>query len=96
MAGVLEQLRRSRREPIRDNVSSAKIDQKALELKAAMEILAEVFGTSISEIGEMLRLRYQECLEIASSCSRRKQGQSLLKHGCSELDEWPLEFCITE
>lgn len=81
---------------VRDNVSSAKIDPKALELQAAMEILAEVFGTDISEIDEMLKLRCEEGLEGHASYLRKKQGQWLLKHGHSEAGEWPMEFCLVE
>ena len=96
MAGVLEQIRRPRRKLVRDNVSSAKIDQKVLELQAAMEILAEVFGTNISEIDEMLKLRCEEGSEVQVSYSHKKQGQPLLKHGYSEAGEWPMEFCLAE
>ncbi len=60
MAGVLEQMRRSKRKLVRDSVSTAKIDQNVLELQAAMEILAEVFGTNVSEIDELLKHRCDE------------------------------------
>lgn len=45
---------------MKDNLSSAKIDRKVLELQMAIEILAEVFGADISEIDEMLKHR---CIE---------------------------------
>ena len=96
MAGVLEQWRRSSRKLVKDNVSSAKIDQKVLELQAAMEILAEVFGTGMLEIDEMLKLRCEERLEVQASCSHKKHGHLLLKHGCNEAGEWPMEFCLAE
>ena len=60
MTGVLEQIRRSKRKLVKDNASSAKIDQKVLELQAAMEILAEVFDTDIPDVDEMINLRYKE------------------------------------
>ncbi len=49
MAGVLEQLRRPRRQLI---TSISEVDPKVLELQAAKEILAEVFGISASEVIE--------------------------------------------
>ena len=60
MAGVLEQITRSRRKLVKDNISSAKTDHKVLELQAAREILAEVFGIHLSEIDEMLKHRCNE------------------------------------
>ena len=98
MAGVLEQIRRPRRKLVRDNVSTAKIDQKVLELQTAMEILAEVFNTDVSEIDEMLKLRCEEGPERKASYPRRKrtQGEPLLKHGYNKAEEWPMEFCLIE
>ena len=34
-------------------------DRKAMELEAAREILAEVFGVGLSEVDEMIRSRFQ-------------------------------------
>ena len=34
-------------------------DRKAMELEAAREILAEVFGVRLSEVDEMIRSRFQ-------------------------------------
>jgi len=97
MAGVLEQIRGPRRKLVRDNVSSAKVDEKVLELQAAMEILAEVFGIRASEVDEMLKRRYEERLERPkTSYSRRKQGEPLLKHRYNKVEEWPMEFCLVE
>ncbi len=36
---------------------------RALELQAAMEVLAEVFGLRTSEVEEMLKQRYEEKIE---------------------------------
>jgi len=98
MAGVLGHIRRSRRKLVKDYVSSAGIDLKVLELRAAAEILAEVFGTDISEIDEMLRLRFQEDAKRQAPFLRKKQGWPLLKHryGEAEAEEWPMEFCLAE
>ena len=52
MAGVLEQLIRSQQKTIYQ-------DQKAMELEAAKEILAEVFRIRLSEVDEMIRCRFE-------------------------------------
>ena len=52
MAGVLEQLFRPQQKTIYQ-------DQKAMELEAAKEILAEVFRIRLSEVDEMIRCRYE-------------------------------------
>ncbi len=96
MAGVLEQLRRPGRKLVRVNVPLAEMNPKVLELQAAKEILAEVFGTNMSEIDEMLKLRCEEGPKGHVSYSRKKQGLPLLKHGYNESGEWPLEFCLAE
>lgn len=81
---------------MRDHVSSAKIDQNILELRAAAEILAEVFGTDISEIDEMLKLRCEESHARKILFLHKKQGQPLLKHRYGKAVEWPMEFCLAE
>ncbi len=82
---------------MRDNVPTAKIDQKVLELRAAMEILAEIFGTGVTEIDEMLKQRYEEGLERPHKpYSHRIQRQPLLKHRYDEMGKWPMEFCLVE
>ena len=50
MAGVLEQLFRPQK---------TAMGQKAMELEAAREILAEVFGVRQSEVDEMIRGRFE-------------------------------------
>ncbi|MGA9098043.1 MAG: hypothetical protein WB392_03840 [Methanotrichaceae archaeon] len=96
MAGVLEQLRRPRRQLI---ASMPGINTEVLELQAAKEILAEVFGISASDVDGMLKQRYEESLERPkASYSRRKrtQGEPLLKHRYNEVEVWPMEFCLIE
>ena len=51
MAGVLERL-------IRPQKTAAQ-DRRAMELEAAREILAEVFGVKLSEVDEMIKNRFQ-------------------------------------
>ncbi len=60
MAGVLEQLRKPQRQLIGCNASMPGTNPKALQLQAAKEILAEVFGIRTSEVDEMLKQRYEE------------------------------------
>lgn len=50
MAGVLEQLFRPQKKAM---------SQKAMELEAAREILAEVFGVRLSEVDEMIWSRFE-------------------------------------
>ena len=52
MAGVFEQLFRPQQKTIYR-------DQKAMELEAAKEILAEVFRIRLSEVDEMIRCRFE-------------------------------------
>jgi ribose 1,5-bisphosphokinase PhnN len=52
MAGVFEQLFRPQQKTIYQ-------DQKAMELEAAKEILAEVFKIRLSEVDEMIRCRFE-------------------------------------
>ncbi len=92
MARIL-QLRKSRRQLI---PSLSEINPKVLELQAAKEILAEVFGIDASEVNEMLRFRYEESLErLKASCRKRTQGEPLLKHRYNHIEAWPMEFCLT-
>ena len=50
MSGVLEQLFRPQK---------MAMSQKAMELEAAREILAEVFGVRLSEVDEMIWSRFE-------------------------------------
>ena len=52
MAGVFEQLFMPQQKTIYQ-------DQKAMELEAAKEILAEVFRIRLSEVDEMIRCRFE-------------------------------------
>ena len=52
MAGVFEQLFRPPQKTLYQ-------DQKAMELEAAKEILAEVFRIRLSEVDEMIQCRFE-------------------------------------
>ena len=73
MAGILEQLFRPQKKVM---------GQKAMELEAAREILAEVFRVRLSEVDEMIQNRFED----ASS------------QGCcqEEVGPWPQEFRLDE
>ena len=73
MAGVLGQL-------IRPQQKTIYKDQKAMELEAAKEILAEVFRVRLSEVDEMIRCRF-EAEDIGSM-------------GPEDRGLWPQEFCL--
>lgn len=63
MAGVLELIRRPSKRLVEGCAPKSRADKKALQLQAAMEILAEVFGISLSDVEEMLKQRYEEKVE---------------------------------
>ena len=54
MAGVLERLGWPQKEAV-----VCRSDRKTMELEAAREILAEVFGVKLSEVDEMIKNRFQ-------------------------------------
>ena len=56
------------------------LDRKAMELEAAREILAEVFGVGLSEVDEMICSRFQ-----AGGDGRRKSEEDGL---------WPQELWV--
>ena len=82
MAGVLELIRgpQHQRWLFACPKRAPRVDPKVLELQAAKEILAEVFGMRISEVEEMLRQRSEEDV---LSC---KEDAAL----------WPESFCLGE
>ncbi len=63
MAGVFELLKGPQKRLVVRSVAVQRADPKAVELQAAMEILAEVFGIKASEVEEMLKQRYEETIE---------------------------------
>jgi len=61
MAGVFAKLSLQRRPGTERQVfASIRVDRKAQELQTAKEILQEVFGTTSSEVEEMIGLRLAE------------------------------------
>lgn len=81
MAGVLERIRWPQKKLVVVHSSSAlKVDPRILELQAAKEVLAEVFGVRISDVDEMIQNRYNE------GC--------YAKPGYEETEQWPREFML--
>ena len=72
MAGVLEQLFGPQKTAVQD--------REAMELEAAREILAEVFGVKLSDVDEMIENRFQAGDEV----ERRSREDGL----------WPQEFWV--
>ena len=60
MAGVLELMRRSRKQLVNRYLPQDAARPNVLELQTAKEILAETFGISIREVEEMILLRCEE------------------------------------
>jgi hypothetical protein len=81
MAGVIERIRwPQKRTAIRHSSSSPRIDLRVLELQAAKEILAEIFGVRISDVEEMIQSRFDEIFSEANRYEKKEQ--------------WPQEFCV--
>jgi hypothetical protein len=70
VAGVLRQLVRFQKKAM---------SQKAMELEAAKEILAEVFKVRLSEVDDMIRCRFE--------------AEDMVSVG-SEDGLWPQDFCL--
>ncbi len=62
MAGVFGLIKEPQKQIIGRNGVAQQEDPRALELQAAMEILAEVFKVRLSDVDEMIRNRFgTEC-----------------------------------
>jgi hypothetical protein len=82
MAGVLERIRWPQKKLVIVHSSTApKVDLRVLELQAAKEILAEIFGVRSSDVEEMIQNRYEEACYAA-------------KPSCEETEQWPREFML--
>ena len=64
------------------SVALSKVDLRVLELQAAKEILAEIFGVRNSDVEEMIQNRYEEACYA--------------KPGYKETEQWPREFMLNE
>ncbi len=60
MAGVLERMRRSRKQIVKQSISVDLVPSRVLELQTAKEILAEIFSTDISDVEEMIQMRCEK------------------------------------
>lgn len=80
MAGVLERIGWSPKKVLANSFPALRVDRRILELQAAKEILAEIFGVSISDVEEMILNRYED------ACYRDNRSD----------EEWPQEFWVGE
>ncbi len=95
MSGVLEQIMGPKKQLVSGNMSQ--MDQKVLQLQAAKEILAEIFGTDVSDVEEMLMQRYEEMRECPRASRRHiRQHQACHKQRSVQMGEWPQEFSLAE
>jgi hypothetical protein len=60
MAGVLERMRRPRKQIVKQLISMDLAPTRVLELQTAKEILAEIFSTNISDVEEMIQIRCEK------------------------------------
>jgi hypothetical protein len=60
MAGVLERIGWAPKRVLANSFPAPRVDRRILELQAAKEILAEIFGVSISDVEEMIMNRYED------------------------------------
>ncbi len=79
MAGVFGLVKGPQRQLVGRHGMVQRTDPSALELQAAMEILAEVFGIRASEVEEMIQSRSDEPV-----CERANTADGL----------WPREFWL--
>jgi len=84
MSGVLESIISSRRYPPAPISLLGRENTKALELQAAMEILAEVFHVGASDVEEMIQGRMDEKESPLKECR------------VSETELWPEMFWVEE
>lgn len=84
MAGVLESIIGSKRYPSVPISLLGRENTKALELQAAMEILAEVFHIGAPEVEEMIRGRMDE------------KDSPFKEYRAGEKGLWPEMFCVGE
>jgi len=59
MAGVFELIKGPQRRLVGRHGVVQRVDPSALELQAAMEILAEVFKVRLSDVDEMIQNRFE-------------------------------------
>jgi hypothetical protein len=60
MAGVLERIGWPPKRASKNSLPAPRVDRRILELQAAKEILAEIFGVRASDVEEMILNRYEE------------------------------------
>lgn len=82
MAGVLERIRRPRKQLVKPCLPLSAASLKVLKLQTAKEILAETFRISIPEVEGMIQNRFEET--CSQECRQEEDGL------------WPREFMLGE
>jgi hypothetical protein len=81
MAGVLELIGWAPKKVSSNSFPALRVDRRILELQAAKEILAEIFGISISDVEEMILNRYED------ACYRDNSREEWPQEFCLEYNE---------
>jgi hypothetical protein len=81
MAGVLEMIGWAPKRVLAKSFPALRVDRRILELQAAKEILAEIFGVSISDVEEMILNRYED------ACYRNNSREEWPQEFCLEYNE---------
>jgi hypothetical protein len=82
MAGVFGLIKGPQRQLVGRYGAVKQADPRALELQAAMEILAEVFRVRLSDVDEMIQNRFEASQSKAASLN--------------EDELWPREFWLSD
>lgn len=53
-------MRRSRKQIVKQSISTDLVPSRVIELQTAKEILAEIFSTDISDVEEMIQMRCEK------------------------------------
>jgi hypothetical protein len=69
MAGILERIGWSPKRVLANSFPALRVGRRILGPQAAKEILAEIFGISISDVEEMIQIRYED------ACYRNKREE---------------------
>jgi hypothetical protein len=81
MAGVLERIGWAPKRVLANSFPALRVDRRILELQTAKEILAEIFGVSISDVEEMIQNRYED------ACYRNNGSEVWPQEFCLEHNE---------
>jgi len=81
MASVLERIGWAPKRVLANSFPALRVDRRILELQTAKEILAEIFGVSISDVEEMILNRYED------ACYRNNSREEWPQEFCLKYNE---------